>query len=298
MKNMCNVVKDLLPLYEETMVSEDTRTFVDEHLETCEDCQNSLAEIKSEIAVDENTEIVPLKNVKKAMNRKRTKIIFLSVLIPFVVIIVVLGYLTSPQYIQYNENIVKITPYGQGEKEFLRVSFDEDVTDYKIEKSYIENEYEKVNTYTITAWTTELDKLCEKSVYGTTISLDHGVNTRVFYSSNNGQEDALIYDETLFSGGVITLPRLVLGYYLLIAIVVAAVLGVLLLIFFKKVKVRRVLEKIFFLPVSYIIGHLCIMLFSTVSYSAMFDFFKILIITLPIYFILIIITSLAESKAD
>lgn len=35
MKNECSYVRDVLPLYFENMVSEDTAAFVEEHLKTC-----------------------------------------------------------------------------------------------------------------------------------------------------------------------------------------------------------------------------------------------------------------------
>ena len=33
----CKIVQDLLPLYHDEVVSEESREIVDEHLETCED---------------------------------------------------------------------------------------------------------------------------------------------------------------------------------------------------------------------------------------------------------------------
>ena len=40
MKRECSIVRDVLPLYFENMVSEDTAVFVKEHLENCSDCDN------------------------------------------------------------------------------------------------------------------------------------------------------------------------------------------------------------------------------------------------------------------
>ena len=38
MKNECSIVRDLLPLYAEGMLSEDSAAFVKEHLDTCKEC--------------------------------------------------------------------------------------------------------------------------------------------------------------------------------------------------------------------------------------------------------------------
>ena len=39
MRNECNIIRDLLPLYIERMVSADTAEFVEEHLKDCELCR-------------------------------------------------------------------------------------------------------------------------------------------------------------------------------------------------------------------------------------------------------------------
>lgn len=47
MKNECSIVKDLLPLYAENMLSEDTAGFVKEHLSGCADCCEDLEVLKT-----------------------------------------------------------------------------------------------------------------------------------------------------------------------------------------------------------------------------------------------------------
>lgn len=42
MKNECSIIRDILPLYVENMVSEDTSEFVKEHLESCPACRAEL----------------------------------------------------------------------------------------------------------------------------------------------------------------------------------------------------------------------------------------------------------------
>ena len=42
----CNIIKDLLPLYAEDMVSEDSKALVDDHLCSCDSCTKELAELK------------------------------------------------------------------------------------------------------------------------------------------------------------------------------------------------------------------------------------------------------------
>ena len=54
MKNECNIIKDILPLYVEDMVSEDTKILVENHLDECIDCKNEVEEMKlpNNISID------------------------------------------------------------------------------------------------------------------------------------------------------------------------------------------------------------------------------------------------------
>lgn len=55
MKNECSIVRDVLPLYFENMISEDTAAFVSEHLENCSECVAELEVMKSGKKIDEVT---------------------------------------------------------------------------------------------------------------------------------------------------------------------------------------------------------------------------------------------------
>lgn len=76
MRNECNIIKEILPLYVENMVCEDTIYFIEEHISTCEKCRNKLKSMESLNMLDENTketindDITNLKNFKKEWKRK------------------------------------------------------------------------------------------------------------------------------------------------------------------------------------------------------------------------------------
>ena len=42
MKNDCSIVKDLIPLYAEGIVSVETKEFIDDHFQSCENCRKLL----------------------------------------------------------------------------------------------------------------------------------------------------------------------------------------------------------------------------------------------------------------
>ena len=78
MKNECYIVRDILPLYVEDMVSEETAKFVEEHLAECKDCREEYEAMKSTDGFVENksdnSEDIKiansLKNIKNTINKK------------------------------------------------------------------------------------------------------------------------------------------------------------------------------------------------------------------------------------
>ena len=65
MKN-CNIVKDLIPLYKENLLSEESKTFVEDHLKSCPECEN-LFKDKIEL---EKSESKPLDFVEKRIKKE------------------------------------------------------------------------------------------------------------------------------------------------------------------------------------------------------------------------------------
>lgn len=63
----CYVVSDLLPSYQDDILSEETKKDIDKHLSECEDCKKKLAAMKMQIDVqstDVELKSNPLKKVK------------------------------------------------------------------------------------------------------------------------------------------------------------------------------------------------------------------------------------------
>ena len=48
----CNVIQDILPLYIDDVVSDDTKELVEEHLQNCEICQRVYHETKADLEND------------------------------------------------------------------------------------------------------------------------------------------------------------------------------------------------------------------------------------------------------
>jgi Predicted integral membrane protein len=285
MKITCDVIKDLLPLYVENISSDDTRILVEEHLVSCESCKRELNKMNTPKGVSLGTNVLPLKKLKIALLKRKYLTILLSVLLTILVLIITMGYITTPEYIPYSEKPVSITKAANNS---VIVHFEVPSARYKICKYRAEDNSGDI--YEISTWKSIWNRNLYKdspqdfilNPYGETVS-------SVYYCSNNGNKDILIYGKDQNpTGGQITLPRLVLSYYFTIAVVGAVILGVILFLFRKKRNAKVIIFKLFALPISYLLAHICIKGFTGISYSATRDFFAILLAMIPIYCVILI----------
>lgn len=87
MRNECNIIRDILPLYIEDIVSQDTFAFVEEHLSDCAECRAELESMKQSYSlkrtygdnsVERGNEVVPLKVLKRKMRNRKIRTIMLT----------------------------------------------------------------------------------------------------------------------------------------------------------------------------------------------------------------------------
>lgn len=76
----CTVIQDLLPLYVDEVVSDDTKSLVNEHLLTCENCKNEFEQMKGTLYVPIENKTTLFSQLKKRWNRKKWLLISGSVL--------------------------------------------------------------------------------------------------------------------------------------------------------------------------------------------------------------------------
>lgn len=67
----CDIIRDLLPLYAEDLVSEDSKKLVDGHLCQCDPCTKVLASLKKDMPLPVDGESDALNKVKKMILRRR-----------------------------------------------------------------------------------------------------------------------------------------------------------------------------------------------------------------------------------
>ena len=111
----CTVIQDLLPLYVDEVVSDDTKSLVDAHLLTCEHCKQDYEQMKGTLYVPIETETTLFSNFKKRWNRKKWLLILGSILmttlIGFAIFWFIFGY-TKP--IPYTADLFEMEEMPDG----------------------------------------------------------------------------------------------------------------------------------------------------------------------------------------
>lgn len=279
MKHECSLVRDLLPLYTEHMVSEETADFVEAHLKQCEECRKQLAQEQEPPHIQEPKPELPLINLRHKLIARRIQAIALTAITVTVILFSVFAVMGAPEYFPYSPQLFSLTQQDDGS---LLLVFGSKVTDYRC--TAVPNpDSPQGFYYTVEAWSTPWDRhFANRGSQAVTI---WPAPPCVYYLSNDGTtEDLCIYGQPLVpDGGMMTLPRLALGFYLTLMLVAFLLLLVLWFVVRRRPKTKAWVERLLLYPAAYAFSHLIVMGFTTVSYSMQRDFALIILLSLPLY---------------
>lgn len=307
MNKDCSIVQDLLPLYAEDMLREGTKEYIDGHLAQCEACRAELAALKADVpSAPVNAQ--PLRSLKKQLRRKKFTAVLLAVTLALTLAAAGFAYLTAPQYLPYSETewtVARadgaVTAEGLADLsgvESISVNLLTPVSGTEVTSTQEPDSGKTV--YFITAWRTPLDTwrgafdktgdapnahsandrtqreadalqgaLAKTESARTLFTLDTANCAAVYYSPNNGQDDVLLCGSR--DGGIISMPRLALGYYVLLSLALLIPLSIAFFLYRRK-KAGKALGHLALIPACYLTGHLLVKGFVTTSYQMQRDF--------------------------
>jgi len=293
MSNKCNLIRDILPLYVEGMVSTDTREFVRKHLEHCEECHAEFEHMRKPADFIPDVDIVPLKRIKKDLFMKRLQTIFFTIILACAIAAVAFGILTSPKFFPYSDNLLNVIDGSTGN---IIITFDNKVTGYSCIKEF--NNKTETAVYHINAWTTTWDLYSSnRGKQNMVIPSDKDTKIQIFYAQNDGSEDVLIYgvNENTEENSV-TLPRLVLMPYFLLAFLALVILAILRVLLRHKQAIIVWIDRTILFPISYMAAQLCTKGIHFSTYSSQRDFCIIILVAMLFYFAMLIGKSLYKAK--
>ena len=206
---------------------------------------------------------------------------------------VAFGILTSPKFFPYSDNLLDVIDGSNGS---IIITFDNKVTGYSCIEEF-DNETEST-VYRINAWTTTWDLYSSnRGKQNMVIPSDRGTQIQIFYAQNNGSEDILVYglNENTEENSV-TLPRLVLIPYFLLAFLALAILVILRLFLRNRQTIIVWIDRAILFPVSYMAAQLCTKGISFTTYSSQRDFYIIILVAILFYFVMLTGKALYKAK--
>ncbi len=305
MKRECGIVRDLLPLYAENMVSEDTAAFVTEHLETCPACRGELENLRDPMEArtrpQPDMDAGPLKRLKKALLMKKAQTILCTAALLLALVLSAISFLTVPEYFVYSPELVTVT---EGENGTVTLSFSRSVTNYTFQQ--VTDPGERNTVYHLEAWTCAWDRLFQRpGARAVTAVPENGKPLLIYFTQfingraeSSSDSSVRIYGAAPDSGGWVALAGLSLGYLLLFDLIVFLLLsGIWFKLRGSELSRRRV-ERLLLIPVAYALGHLCVMGFRAASCSEWRDFQLILAIGVLFYCAMLLALSIFYSVTD
>lgn len=242
----CNVMDDLLPLYAENMVSQDTANLVRDHLAACAVCREKMKAFP-EKEEEMHRSLEKLANLQKKIRSRRITAAMFAFLLTATMLLSAVAFLISPVYLTVEEAgvqvfvgdetsyIYQVTEEGYlhspsavdsdreaDERPIITLYFSDIVRHVSESRSKDPDTGEEIVTVSAYCW--RLDTLFPRNAvsrgfaYGREADFD-----RLYYASYDGREDTLLYGAQP-NGGVQTLPRLVLGYYVVVSILMGTAL--------------------------------------------------------------------------
>ena len=126
----CNIIQDLLPNYIEKLTTDGTNHAIEEHLNSCENCQEVLKILNTEIKTDQRS--ASIKELKFFNKISKTKIIaaLLSIILSLT-----LSYMLYAREFKYTNDkgvlSTAITQYTSGDRNYIRYTVDAYVLETK-----------------------------------------------------------------------------------------------------------------------------------------------------------------------
>lgn len=302
MKLPCAVTRDLLPLYAENMVEEETKELIHQHLAECSECRKRLSELDQDTAAPVDT-AKPLQSLKKEIRKRRWYAAVLAALCVFIGVYAYFFHATSMRFVPWQEGLIEVAgiktlPSADENVDPAPEAKENDPTPTapplscaNADEALILNVSSFINgfqehvfvddngTTTVLMQAISTNPLPENPSH---IYYEHTlipVPDRLIYGFE--QPQTLLWGPPL-EGGTEVLPRLALAYYLMIAAAAAGVCGLAWAVG-RKWKYGWVLRQLLFAPVSYILSHLLLKGLKTTSFFLEQDLLSILLVTLALY---------------
>lgn len=273
-----NLIKDLLPLYAEDLLSDESKKFVEENISTYPEYEKQLKDMKKEIQIKDKYQ-GPLKFLFKSINREKKSYGFAIAIFVLSILIVIFSFLTKPTYFTDDGNLYHVTEVDDQ----IFIIFNE-----KVSQAFVDDSGE---IKLITAYSRPIDKIISYNK----VVLVFNSNESLAYTGYDNEPVANIKNFDNENSGMLVLPRLLLNGLNSLALIFF-VIGLIALILLKLDKSYYIY--ILGLPLSYLAGLISIKGFSLSyeTYSLSRELIFICLLSLAYYMLIIAIYNIKKNK--
>ena len=267
MKLPCEMMEDLLPLYAEEIVTPTTRTAVEEHLANCEACRGKLSAMRRETT--EKRETMALETVRRELRWRRLYAVMAAVCTTVALLLTMISWEARFLPLPYSPDAVVIEALEDG-RTSVTIRGAEGINMYS-------DEYD-ANGRTHELFLEPYRQWRTMRGATATVSVDADVTVWYVDQTQDGEMTRLLGERPERGDGGQVLPRLSLGYYLLIAGVVAvlALAGWLLL---RRKRAGWMMKHLALLALCYVAAHGLVIGAAVSTFSLERDFGLILLLT-------------------
>lgn len=116
----CNVIGDILPLYVDGVVCDDTKIIVEEHLRRCPACRKEAALLENRLALPADSkgpleDAQVIRGFRKKWRNKKILIVSLSIMITFAACFSLFQWMNNYEvYIPYDQSLFSVTSKSNG----------------------------------------------------------------------------------------------------------------------------------------------------------------------------------------
>ncbi|MDD7305284.1 MAG: hypothetical protein PUG67_01705 [Peptoniphilaceae bacterium] len=276
--NNKKIAEDLLNLYAEDLLNEDSKAFVEENLKNSNDLREKLNQIKND-QLKIGSKKLTLDFVSKTVKKDKKSYALMVTSLVVSLLLICFSFLTRPIHYEDDGNLYRISKTDNE----IFISFTKDVI--------------KVDTYQdggeifLDAYTSLLDQILNKSSKQV-VSFEKDPDRRIYYD-NQEKKASLIYGNA--SENVQLLPRLALNSYLILISIISGIL-IILAIFLKKF--RKFIKYIILVPITYLLAYICVCGFNFYSFYLERDLIYIVFLWLSLYLFSLSLISLVVDKKN
>ena len=105
----CNIIQDILPLYVDEVVSDDTKEMVDEHLQHCGQCQKEYVSMKQDFYMPVENKVPHFNTISKKWRKKKWMISIGSIVATAIILMGTFSFVFYYEtVIPYSKNFINI----------------------------------------------------------------------------------------------------------------------------------------------------------------------------------------------